>query len=330
MRADRWQPHVANTAPSEFGREVLAGLRKARKSLSCRFFYDEVGSELFEDITRTQDYYPTRAETAILREHAAVLAEGSEGAALVEFGSGSSLKTEILLAQMPHLSAYVPIDVSPSALKGAALRLAKRFPNLHVSPVVGDFTQAIALPDGLAAASRIGLFPGSTIGNFAPDDACGLLAAMAQTLGSRGQLIVGVDLRKDARTLIAAYNDREGTTAAFNLNLLARINRELGGTFDLQAFRHEALWNPTNSRIEMYLVSERAQEVEILGRTVRFAVEERIHTENSYKYTPPDFVRLARAAGWEARHTCLDPDHQFAVFALGRPSHVALHAFARQ
>lgn len=318
MRADHWRPHAADAATTEFAREVLAGLGRTQKSLPCRFFYDEVGSELFEEITRTKDYYPTRTETAILREHAGSLAEGSEGAILVEFGSGSSLKTEILLAQMPRLRAYLPVDVSPSALKGAASRLAERFPNLRVSPVLGDFTQALPLPEALAAAPRIGFFPGSTIGNFAPDEARGLLAAMGRTLGEGARLIIGVDLRKDARTLIAAYNDREGVTAAFNLNLLARINRELGGTFDLQFFRHEALWNSTIGRIEMYLVSERAQEVDILGRRMRFAAEERIHTENSYKYAPPAFAQLAQAAGWDARRTCFDKDRLFAVFDLAR------------
>lgn len=318
MRADPFQPQAADLTGSEFAREVLAGLGRRQKSLPCRFFYDEVGSELFEEITRTPEYYPTRTETAILRDHAGALAQDSEGALLVEFGSGSSRKTELLLAQMPDLRAYLPIDVSPSALKGAAQRLSERFPRLFVSPVVGDFTQALALPESFAAARRIGFFPGSTIGNFSPDEARSLLASMGATLGAGSRLIVGVDLRKDARTLIAAYNDREGVTAAFNLNLLARINWELGGTFDLQFFRHEALWNPTIGRIEMYLVSERAQDIEVLGQRIRFEAEERIHTENSYKYASADFLRLAAKAGWDARRTFLDRDNLFVVVELTR------------
>ena len=307
---------LLDNAKGEFAVEVLKGLSAANKSLPCRFFYDEVGSELFEDITRTKDYYPTRTETAILRDHAAELVEGGGGGLLVEFGSGSSVKTELLLDKARDLCAYVPIDVSASALAGAVRRLGERFPRLHVEPVVGDFTARIALPAQYAAVPRIGFFPGSTIGNFAPPDAQALLRTMGDTLGHGARLIIGIDLRKDARRLIAAYNDDEGVTAAFNLNLLARINRELGGTFDLQFFRHEAIWNPSANRVEMYLVSERQQTVDILGRPFVFRAEERIHTENSYKYTLEGFARFAAAGGWRSRRTFLDAGRLFAVAEL--------------
>ena len=303
-------------ADPKFADAVIDGLSHADKSLPCRYFYDEIGSELFEDITRTRDYYPTRTETLILRRHGSELAGDGNDAVLVEFGSGSSLKTELLLAHMPHLRAYAPIDVSSSALAGAVRRLGERFPKLPVLPVVGSFTDRIELPTSLDGAPRIGFFPGSTIGNFAPPDAQSLLRTMRETLGAGARLIVGIDLRKDARRLIAAYNDDEGVTAAFNLNLLARINRELAGTFDLQFFRHEAIWNSSAGRVEMYLVSERAQTVDILGRPVRFGVEERIHTENSYKYTPADFSKMAASAGWRALQSFFDPDDLFAVFDL--------------
>ena len=315
MRPDVHRLSILDADP-EFASEVLKGLTGPNKSLPCRFFYDEIGSELFEDITRTHDYYPTRTETAILRTNASELVDGSAGALLVEFGSGSSIKTELLLARAPALRAYVPVDVSSSALAGAVRRLGERFPNLRVDPVVGDFTLHAALPAAYAGVPRIGFFPGSTIGNFAPVEAAALMRSMATTLGRNARLIVGVDLRKEARRLIAAYNDDEGVTAAFNLNLLARINRELGGGFDLQFFRHEAIWNPRASRMEMYLVSERAQTVPVLGRSIAFAAEEHIHTENSYKYAPQDFVALASSAGWHTQRTFFDADRLFAVFDL--------------
>lgn len=316
MSLDERGVALLDEASREFAAEVLKGLSAANKSLPCRFFYDAVGSELFEDITRTKDYYPTRTETAILRDHAVDLVKESAGALLVEFGSGSSIKTELLLEQARDLCAYVPIDVSPSALAGAVRRLGERFPDLHVEPVVGDFTTQIVLPEDYANAPRIGFFPGSTLGNFAPQEAQALLRTLATTMGKGARLILGIDLRKDPKRLIAAYNDDEGVTAAFNLNLLARVNRELGGTFDLQFFRHEAVWNPGASRVEMYLVSERAQTVEIFGRSFQFAAEERIHTENSHKFTPDSLARLAEAAGWRLERTYFDADRLFGVCDL--------------
>ena len=238
--------------------------RGRSKTLPCRFFYDARGSELFEEITRLPEYYPTRTEAAILEAHAAEMADGvPDGGVLVEFGSGSSLKTEILLRQLPRLGAYVSIDVSDSALKDATARLAARFPTLDVRPIVGDFSYPVALPPDLAGRHKTGFFPGSTIGNLTPAEAGRLLRVFRRVLSPGGRLIVGVDLKKDARRLVLAYNDAAGVTAAFNLNLLARINRELGGNFDLDAFRHEAIYNPREGRIEMHLESMRDQEVTV-------------------------------------------------------------------
>ena len=247
----------------EFAAAVIGGLSRPQKTLPCRYFYDARGSELFEEITRLPEYYPTRTEAAILEAHAAEMAaDVPKGGALVEFGSGSSLKTEILLRHLPHLGCYVMIDVSESALDDAAKRLAARFPTLDVRPIVGDFSYPIALPADVAARPKTGFFPGSTVGNFTPAEAQRLLRVFRAVLSPGGRLIVGADLKKDPRTLVQAYDDAAGVTAAFNLNLLARINRELGGSFDLAAFRHEAIYNPRDGRIEMHLVSQRAQEAD--------------------------------------------------------------------
>ncbi len=310
-------PGLARAEEDDFAAAVLAGLSRPIKSLPCRFFYDARGSELFEEITRLPEYYPTRTEAAILEAHAAEMAEClPAGGILVEFGSGSSLKTEILLRQLPHLGAYVCIDVSESALAGARDRLVVRFPALDVRPIVGDFSRAVTFPADLAEQPKTGFFPGSTIGNLTPAEAVHLLRAFGVSLGVGGRLIVGVDLKKDARRLHMAYNDQAGVTAAFNLNLLARINRELAGTFDLAAFRHEAVYNPREGRIEMYLRSTRRQVVGVLGRPFHFGAGERIHTENSYKYAIPQFQNLARSAGWEPRRVWTDGEVLFSVHEL--------------
>jgi dimethylhistidine N-methyltransferase len=301
----------------EFAVAVLDGLSRPRKTLPCRFFYDARGSELFEEITRLPEYYPTRTEAAILRSHAAEIAgELPKGGALVEFGSGSSLKTEILLEQLPRLGAYVCIDVSEDALKDAAKRLASRFPGLDVRPIVADFSYPVALPADLARRRKTGFFPGSTIGNLTPTDAAGLLRVFRAVLSPGGRLIVGVDLKKDARKLVLAYNDAAGVTAAFNLNLLARINRQLDGTFDIDAFRHEAIYNPRDGRIEMHLESLKDQEASVCGRRVRFRAGERIHTENSYKYSIGQFQELARSASWQPRRVWTDDEGLFSVHEL--------------
>ena len=311
---------LRKTAPwpnSEFATSVMNGLSKRCKSLPCKYFYDARGSELFEKITNLPEYYPTRTEIAILEVHAAEIANGvPDRAILVEFGSGSSRKTEILLAALPGLCAYVPIDVSESALHGAKQRLQKRFPTLEVHPIVSDFSRSATLPSNLASLPKLGFFPGSTIGNFSPPSAVRLLRAMRDMLSPEGHLIIGVDLKKEARKLVCAYDDSEGTTAAFNLNLLARINRELEGTFDLEGFRHEAIYNPREGRIEMRLVAKKAQAASILGRRFQFFDGEIIHTENSYKYCTGQFQELARAAGWHPNRLWSDEQNLFSVLEL--------------
>lgn len=301
----------------EFACSVVEGLSRTRKTLPCRYFYDARGSELFEEITRLPEYYPTRTEAGILAAHAAEIADGiDDGGLLVEFGSGSSLKTEILLDRIAERVAYVPIDVSEAALAEAKARLARRYPDLDVRTIVADFSGSVALPDDLAARRKTGFFPGSTLGNLAPKAAQNLLNGFGRVLGKEGRLIIGIDLKKDARTLVSAYNDAAGVTAAFNLNILLRINRELGSTFDELAFRHEAIYDPREGRIEMHLVSKRDQQVELCGRSFNFRDGESIHTENSYKYTIEQFRELATASGWQPQRVWTDAANQFSVHEL--------------
>jgi L-histidine N-alpha-methyltransferase len=304
------------TEREEFAQAVIEGLSAPKKTLPCRYFYDARGSELFEAITELPEYYPTRTEMALLQARASeIAARAPRGAVLVEFGSGSSRKTEILLGAMQGLAAYVPIDVSGAALDEAAARLARRFPALRILPVTGDFGAPLHLPSDIAQAPRIGFFPGSTIGNFEPDAARDLLAGMRKQLAG-GPLIIGVDLRKDLSVLLPAYNDAAGVTADFNLNLLVRINRELGGTFDLRAFRHEAVWNEADSRIEMHLVSRKSQDVTAAGRTFHFSEGEHVHTENSCKYDLGAFAKLAGQAGWRVARVWTDPQGWFSLQEL--------------
>lgn len=304
----------------EFFANVIAGLSRPQKSLPCRFFYDERGSELFEQITRLPEYYLTRTELAILEEHGTQMVDDDvDDVVLVEFGSGSGRKAEILIAKLPPLRAYVPIDVSERALEDARRRLTKRFPRLDVYPLVGDFSRSVAFPAELAGRRKIGFFSGSTIGNFTPFEAASLLRAMRLALSPGGRLIVGVDLKKDVRTLLHAYNDAKGVTAAFNLNLLKRINHELGGAFDLDAFRHEAIYNPLEGRIEMRLVSMKDQDVRIGEQRFHFCLGETIHTENSYKYGIEQFRGAARSAGWTPQRVWTDDAGLFSVHELVSP-----------
>lgn len=305
--------------------DVAAGLSATQKTLPCRLLYDAAGSALFERITALPEYYPTRTEAMILAQYAdAIVADAPDGAVMIEFGSGSSRKTEILLDRLPGLAAYAPLDVSPSALEDARQRLAARYPRLRVEPIVGDFASHVVLPADLAARPRIGFFPGSTIGNLTRADAGVLLAHMGETLGQGGRLIIGVDLKKHLGRLLPAYDDAEGVTAAFNLNLLHRLNRDLDADFDVAAFRHEARFNEQEGRIEMHLVSRCAQSANVLGRRFDFALGESIHTENSYKYAIPEFTALARAAGFSAAGAWVDPDALFSVHALVYDANAAL------
>ena len=302
---------------SDFAEAALSGLSAPQKTLPCEYFYDARGSALFEKITDAPEYYPTRTEAAILAACVEDIVAGTPaGSVLVEFGSGSSRKTEILLEALGKLAAYVPIDVSASALDEARARLGARFPSLRVHPVVGDFRADLVLPPDLADRPRMGFFPGSTIGNFQPAAAIDLLAGMASTLGPGGRLIIGVDLRKSMDALLPAYNDAAGITAAFNKNLLVRANRELGADFDLAAFEHEAIFNDRASRIEMHLVSRRTQVVSLLGHQFAFRPGETIHTENSHKYTVEAFRDLARRAGWTPNQVWLDDAGLFSVHEI--------------
>ena len=298
-------------------RAVLAGLSRPQKTLPSFLFYDARGSELFEKITQLPEYYPTRVETAILEAAAREIAQHTlPGAVLVEFGSGSSRKTEILLGALPNLFAYLPIDVSQSALDEACARISARFPDLQVIPTLGDFGEDLFLPESLGQRQRVGFFPGSTIGNFVPADARDLLSHMAKTLGSSGKLVIGVDLRKDLSILLPAYDDAAGVTAEFNANILARLNREMGADFDLRRFDHKATFNADEGRIEMHLVSRRAQRVTVFGRNFYFLTGESIHTENSYKYTILQFQQLAERAGWSSRKVWTDPENLFSLHEM--------------
>lgn len=310
-------PERVSPTAREFERAVHAGLARKQKSLPCRFLYDSIGSALFEEITKLDDYYPTRAETEILETYACEMVDGVyDNGALIEFGSGSSVKTEILLKHLSVDIDYVPIDVSEAALALADARLAKRFPLLNISPIIGDFARPLHLPVYLAYKQKIGFFPGSTIGNLAPSEAVKLLMQFRRVLGPSSRLIVGVDLKKPISRLVRAYNDGEGVTAAFNLNILGRINRELGASIDVASFRHSAIYNERLGRIEMHLVSTRDQEFKIRGRLFRMARGETIHTENSYKYTVDEFQDLARAATWAPQTIWKDPKGLFSVHEL--------------
>lgn len=297
--------------------DVRAGLSRPQKALSPKYFYDAAGSDLFEAITRLPEYYPTRTEIGILDgrgpEIAALL---PAGAALVEFGSGSTVKLRRLLRHLDKLAAYVPVDVSGEFLCAQAETLSADFPHLRVEPVVADFTRDFDLPDSLAGLPRAGFFPGSTLGNFEPEEAEALLARFGRILGTGAHMIVGIDLVKDAKTLETAYDDAAGVTAAFNMNLLTRINRELAGRFDLDAFSHRAVFNRQASRIEMHLVARDAQDVAVGSDTFAFAAGETIHTESSYKYTVETFRALAERAGWTWIQVWTDADGLFSVHAL--------------
>lgn len=299
--------------------DVWTGLSQNPKKLPAKYFYDAAGSALFERITALPEYYPTRAELSILDRHGiAIAASLPPQASLVEFGSGSSVKLRRLLERAGDLSAYVPVDVSGSFLREQAEALREDFSGLKIHPVVADFTKPLTLPEAVEGHRLAGYFSGSTIGNFEPEEARRLLVQFGNVLGAGATLIVGVDLVKDREILEAAYDDAAGITAAFNLNVLARINRELSGEFDLDAFAHRAFWNAVQSRIEMHLVSRTSQEASIAGRRFRFRAGETIHTENSYKYTLSGFADLAAQAGWSAGEAWTDPAGLFSVHALRR------------
>lgn len=303
-------------ATSAFAGDVIGDLSRFPKKLSPKYFYDAKGSELFEQITVLPEYYPTRTELAILRERGGEIARMiPQGAALVEFGAGATTKVRLLL-ERSRFAAYVPVDISGDFLKVQAEGLRRDFPSLAVHPVAADFTAPFTLPDEVAAMPKVGFFPGSTLGNFEPQEAQAFLRSAREILGANAQMIVGVDLEKDERTLYDAYNDAAGVTARFNLNVLERINRELGGNFDLSGFIHRSIYNRDRHRIEMHLISRRAQNVRVLGHRFSFRPGESIHTENSYKYSLDRFAALAQASGWQVRESWTDAGGMFSVHAL--------------
>ena len=302
---------------SSFACEVIAGLSARPKRLPPKYFYDETGAQLFEQITALPEYYLTRCELHILRERAREIAHFFPApSALVEFGSGSSKKMRILLAAAPTIAAYVPVDISSEMLVQEAQELRRDHPRLAVLPVEADFTKPFTLPAAAAGMAHTGFFPGSTIGNFEPQEAGAFLRHAGRMLGRHAALVIGVDLVKDTGILHAAYNDEAGLTAKFNLNLLAHINRELDGDFDLERFDHRAFYNSERHRIEMHLVSKTRQHVRVAGRAFEFAAGETIHTENSYKYSLDHFTTLARGAGWTPVAVWTDAGKNFSVHAL--------------
>ena len=301
---------------SPFADDVLDGLSQHPKRLSPKYFYDAAGSELFEQITLLPEYYPTRTELSILHDRGGAISTIlPKGAALVEFGAGATTKVRLLLNQYA-LGAYVPVDISGDFLTAQADALRQDFPNLAIHPVAADFTAPFALPETVAGMPKVGFFPGSTIGNFEPHEACSFLRSAREILGHGAQMVIGVDLEKDERVLYEAYNDKAGVTARFNLNVLHRINRELGGNFDISAFTHRAIYNRDRHRIEMHLISRKAQTVRVLGRSFSFRAGESIHTESSYKYSLERFAALARGSGWTPRATWTDAAGMFSVHAL--------------
>jgi L-histidine Nalpha-methyltransferase len=326
-------PRHLRRSHSPFARDVLAGLSRPQKAIARTWPYDRRGSELFEEITRLDEYYPTRTEIAILECCAGQIAEAvGPGATLVELGGGSRRQTQIMLAALDAPSAYVPIDLSTDDLADSTRALQAVFPNLPMHPIIGDIRAAATLAplrrsvSALARAAksarpwsrRLGFFPGSAIGNFAPHVAVALLERIGQALGQDSMLVVGVDSTLDRAVLIPAYDDREGVTAAFNRNLLVRINRELEGDFDPLAFRHEARFNAERQRVEMHLVSKTCETFEVLGRRFGFSAGESIHTESACKYSMIRFQSLARRAGWSPLQFWSDSRSRFGVHVLER------------
>jgi len=313
----RYSARHEAAASDSFSDHVIAGLSDSPKWLSAKYFYDAAGSELFEQITRLPEYYPTCTELKILERNApAMSAYIPLAAALVEFGTGSTKKARILLNAAPQIAAYVPVDISEEFLAQEAAAVRRDVPNIAVLPVAADFTRDFDLPQQIRSRPRVGFFPGSTIGNFEPQDAAEFLRQAGRILGSGATMIIGVDRIKDEALLNAAYDDAAGVTAQFNLNVLRRMNRELGGDFDLSTFRHRAFYNATDHRIEMHLESLKAQTVTVAEQSFTFAKGETIHTENSYKYTVESFRALAESAGWRPVATWTDENDYFAVHAL--------------
>lgn len=307
--------HDFHPSEGDLETEILAGLSRDPKQLPPKYFYDKVGAELFDAITETPEYYPTRTEQTIMLDRAQEIANlvGPQ-ASLIEFGSGSGLKTRILLENLHELAAYVPVDISRKQLLDVAREFSSDYPNIEVLPVCADFTKPFDLPSPkVAPLKNVVFFPGSTIGNFLPDHALELLKAMARIACKGGALIIGVDLKKDEKILELAYNDKAGITAEFNRNMLVRMNRELQADFDLEQFKHEAIYNADKGRIEMHLVSEMEQTVSVAGKQISFDEGESIHTENSHKFSLEEFALVSSEAGFQVERVWTDPERLFSV-----------------
>ena len=301
----------------DFRTAVLAGLTQPQKQVPAKFLYDARGSQLFDRICELKAYYPTRTEIGLLERHAGEIAEAAgPEATLIEFGSGSSRKVRILLDALQNAAAYVPIDISRTHLMSAAQALAEDYPGLPVLAVCADYTRDFALPKEVPDGGPLGFFPGSTLGNFAPTEAAGFLKRLAGLVGPGGGLLIGIDLKKDEAILHAAYNDPEGVTAAFNLNLLERMRRELGAELDLEGFRHEAHYNRARGCIEMHLISRRRQQIVIGEHGFDLEQGETIHTEDSRKYTLDGFRAQAQAAGWRPLEAWVDDRLLFSLHYL--------------
>ncbi len=317
----REMPAIASASETRsFAEDVIFGLSSAPKRLPCKYFYDARGSALFDRITELDEYYPTRTEAELMREHAGAMAAViGPGALIVELGSGSSVKTRLLLDELDRPAGYAPVDISADHLAQAAAAIAQDYPELEVLPVAADFTRGFAVPEPRRSAARcVVYFPGSTIGNFTEPRALALLQAVAELVAAHddarpGGLLLGFDLVKPAAQLERAYDDAQGVTAEFNLNLLTRINRELDGDFDLEQFEHRAVWAPEPARIEIYIRSKRAQTVHAAGHEFRFAAGEEILTEHSHKYTRASIVRLAEQAGFRRAQIWTDAREMFGV-----------------
>jgi len=318
-RGEQRHDHFIGDArrPDPFLADVRRGMAQPQKAVPARWFYDHRGSQLFEDITRLPEYYPTRTEIGILQANAASVAESVGRRVVVEFGSGSSRKTPLLLRAIDPV-AYVPIDISGDFLRESAAALGTLMPGLDIAPLEGDFTHRLALPPRLAGRPALGFFPGSTIGNLAAPGAVALLDAIGETLGNGSMLLIGIDRTKPLDVLLPAYDDAAGVTAAFNLNLLHRINRELDGDIPVDAFRHEARWNAVESRVEMHLVASRAVRFRIAGRDYHMAAGETIHTENSHKYSREQALLLLRAGGWTPLADWADGAGTFGLYLARR------------
>jgi L-histidine Nalpha-methyltransferase len=307
-----------------FREDVLRGLSQESKAVPARWLYDDAGSQLFEDITQLPEYYPTRAETEILEEQSSSFSQMiTPGCAVVEFGSGSSVKTPLLLSAIDP-AAYVPLDISGDFLRASAKELAAKFPQVPIYPVEADFMRQVQLPSAVSDLPKLGFFPGSTIGNMVPRTAVDLLRNMRETLGVGATLLIGMDLIKEAAVLEAAYDDAAGVTAEFNYNLVRRINRELEGDIELNALKHEARWNDEYARVEMHLVAQTDISFHVAGKKFALAKGESIHTENSHKFNRRTSSMMLLAGGWEPQTRWLDEKEQFSlILAEARPNRSA-------